>query len=110
MKNLKNVLLAAGLGILAMDLTGCASTNTSESTGQYLDSSVITAKVKAALLNAPNLDSTDISVTTYKGTVQLSGFVNSAAQVAQAGQVAQNVQGVQSVQNNLAVKPSMNNN
>ncbi len=75
-----------------------------ESTGEYLDSSAITTKVKAALLNEPGLKSTQISVETFKDQVQLSGFVDTAASKTKAGQVAASVQGVRSVKNDLVVK------
>ena len=82
----------------------CASTSTQESTGQYVDDSVITSKVKTLLANDDFLKSFQISVETFKGTVQLSGFVNSQQAVDKAGQIARSVQGVKSVKNNLSVK------
>jgi osmotically-inducible protein OsmY len=75
-----------------------------EKSARYAEDSAITTKVKAALLGAKGLPSTAISVETYKGRVQLSGFVDSGEQVAQAGAVAARVSGVTSVQNGLAVK------
>jgi hyperosmotically inducible protein len=75
-----------------------------EKSAQYAGDSAITTKVKAALLTAKGLPSTAISVETYKGTVQLSGFVDSKEQIASAGKVASGVSGVKSVQNNLATK------
>ncbi len=83
---------------------GCAGTQTRESSGQYVDDSVITAKVKAAIFNEGSLKSLQINVETYKGEVQLSGFVDSAQSVAKAGEIAGSVQGVKSVKNNLIVK------
>lgn len=88
----------------AILLVGCSSTPKQESTGQYLDSSAITTKVKADLLANDQVKSFPISVNTYKGVVQLSGFVNSARQKEVAGQVARNVSGVQGVDNDLVVK------
>jgi hyperosmotically inducible protein len=85
-------------------LTGCASTSTSESTGEYVDDATITAKVKAAILNEPGLKSLQISVETYKDVVQLSGFVDNAQSKTRAGQVAAGVAGVKSVRNDLVVK------
>ena len=85
-------------------LAACSSTPTSESTGEYVDGSATTSKVKAALLNDSGLKSFDIGVETYKDVVQLSGFVNSNEVKAHAGQVAANVSGVRSVRNNLVVK------
>ena len=85
-------------------IAGCASTRTQESTGQYVDDSTITAKVKAAILDDPSLKVFDISVETFKGTVQLSGFVNSAEIRSRAAVVASRVSGVKSVKNSLIVK------
>ena len=83
---------------------GCASTQSHESTGQYVDNSVMTAKVKAAIFNEPTLKTLQINVTTYKGTAQLSGFVDSAQSITKAGEVARGVAGIESVQNDLLVK------
>lgn len=98
-------LLAATLGLSAAVLsTGCAGTNTRESTGEYIDNSAVTAKVKAALVQDPNVRARDVSVETFRGTVQLSGFVDTEAQKIQATEVARSVSGVAAVQNNLIVK------
>jgi osmotically-inducible protein OsmY len=75
-----------------------------ETPGQYLDDSVITTKVKTAIFNEPSLKSLQIEVETYKGVVQLSGFVDSKASVKKAGEVAGKVEGVKSVKNDLVVK------
>lgn len=83
---------------------GCASTPTKESTGEYVDDSTITTKVKAAIFNDPALKVFQINVETFKGEVQLSGFVDSAQTVKKAGEVARSVGGVKSVKNNLIVK------
>jgi osmotically-inducible protein OsmY len=85
-------------------LLGCAATQTSESTGQYVDDSVITTQVKTLLANYDFLKSFQIGVETYKGVVQLSGFVNSEQASDKAGQIARSVNGVTSVKNNLIVK------
>ncbi len=93
------------LGGLAVGLTsGCVETRTSDSTGQYIDDSVITAKVKSALLGDNNVKSFAVSVETAKGVVQLSGFVNTEDQKEAAGKDARGVAGVQEVKNNLIVK------
>jgi osmotically-inducible protein OsmY len=95
----------AVLAALAMAVTlGCASTSKSEGTGEYVDDTVITAKVKTAILGDSTLKSTEINVETFKGIVQLSGFVNSQADVNQAVVVAKNVHGVKSVKNDMRVK------
>ena len=83
---------------------GCASTPTREGTGEYVDDSAITTKVKAAIINEPSLKVFQINVETFKGAVQLSGFVDSAQSVKKAGEVARSVKGVKSVKNNLIVK------
>jgi osmotically-inducible protein OsmY len=83
---------------------GCAATQKHESTGQYIDDSVITTKVKAAILDEPSLKVFQISVKTYQGVVQLSGFVDSAQSAKKAGEVAGRVEGVKEVKNDLVVK------
>jgi len=90
--------------VLVAVFTGCASTSQQESTGQYLDNSVITTKVKTAIFNEPMLKSLQITVESFKGEVQLSGFVDSAQSVKKAGEIARGVEGVVSVKNNLVVK------
>ena len=85
-------------------IAGCAGTRTTESTGQYVDDSTITAKVKAAIFDDPVLKVLQINVETFKGTVQLSGFVNSAEIRSRAAVVAGRVSGVRSVKNDLMVK------
>src|SRR4030066_1258611 len=90
--------------VLIAAFAACASTSTRESTGEYLVDSVITTKVKSLLAADDFLKSFQISVETYKGTVQLSGFVNSQQAVDKAGQIARTVQGVKTVKNNLIVK------
>ena len=83
---------------------GCASTDKREGTGEYIDDSVITTKVKAAIFNEPTLKSTEINVETFKGVVQLSGFVNSQSDINKAMEVARGVKGVQSVKNDMRTK------
>jgi osmotically-inducible protein OsmY len=85
-------------------IAGCAASRTQESTGEYFDDSTITAKVKAAILGDPDLKVLQINVETFKGVVQLSGFVNSPQAVSRAVAVARGVSGVKSVKNNLLVK------
>ena len=89
---------------LIASFVGCAGTKTRESTGQYLDDSAITAKVKTAIFAEESLKTLQITVVTFKGVVQLSGFVDSSVSVTKAGQVARNVEGVKSVKNDLVVK------
>jgi osmotically-inducible protein OsmY len=91
--------------MLIATFMACASTaKSAESTGKYVDDSVITTKVKSLLAEDDFLKSFKISVKTYKGTVQLSGFVNSQQAVDKAGEIARSVKGVKSVKNNLIVK------
>ena len=90
--------------VLVTAFLGCASTPKREGTGEYLDDSAITTKVKAAIFNEPTLKVFQINVETFKGEVQLSGFVDSAQSVSKAGEVARGVKGVRSVKNNLIVK------
>ena len=92
------------LFMLIVIFMACASTSKQESTGEYVDDSVITTKVKALLAADDFLKSFQISVETYKGTVQLSGFVGSEKAVDKAGEIARSVKGVKSVKNDLIVK------
>ena len=85
-------------------LVGCASTQSHESTGQYIDDTAITTSVKAAIFNDPALKSAEINVETFKGRVQLSGFVAGEANIQRAVQVAQGVKGVTSVGNDMRLK------
>jgi osmotically-inducible protein OsmY len=94
------VLAAAAFTAVA----GCASTQRHESTGQYIDDSAITTSVKAAIFNEPGLKSAEINVETFKGRVQLSGFVSSREKIERAVHVAQGVNGVTSVSNDMQVK------
>ncbi len=85
-------------------LVACASTSKQSSTGEYMDDSVITTKVKALLAEDDFLKSFQIGVETFKGTVQLSGFVNKQMAVDKAVEIARSVKGVRSVKNDLIVK------
>lgn len=111
MKQLKFIPTMILAGALAATV-GCASTSKSEGTstskkesvGEYIDDSVITTRVKAAVFNEPTLKSAEINVETYKGRMQLSGFVNSEADIAKAVEVARGVKGVTSVKNDMRLK------
>ncbi len=97
--------IATGLFVASLfAVAGCASTPTKEGTGEYVDDSVLTAKVKASIFNEPSLKSTEINVETFKGTVQLSGFVAQPSDIARAGELARGVKGVTSVKNDIRVK------
>lgn len=95
------VLMTASIGYASM---GYAASEKHESTGEYVDDSVITTKVKSAIFNDATLKTMQIKVKTYKGVVQLSGFVDSAQSVTRAGEVAKRVKGVKEVKNDLVVK------
>jgi osmotically-inducible protein OsmY len=92
------------LPMLIATFVACASTPKQESTGEYVDDSVITTKVKSLIAVDDFLKSFQIGVETYKGTVQLSGFVGSQKAVDKAGEIARSVKGVKSVKNDLIVK------
>ncbi len=92
------------LAMLVALFVGCASTESSSGTGEYIDDTVITSKVKAAIFNESTLKSAEINVETYKGVVQLSGFVSSQADIDTAVRIARNVKGVKSVRNDMELK------
>ena len=104
MKHLSRFFTAFFLALLLLAAAGCASTHKQEGTGEYVDDTVITSKVKAAILNEPGLSSAEINVETFKGVVQLSGFVGSRADISKAGAVARGVSGVTSVKNDMRLK------
>lgn len=103
MKALK-LIVAIGIAFALITSVGCASTSKKEGTGEYMDDSVITTKVKAAVFNEPSLKSAEINVETFKGVVQLSGFVNSQEDINKAIAVAGRVSGVKSVKNDMRLK------
>ena len=103
MKQLKYISTVI-LAVMFATLLGCASTSKQEGTGEYIDDSVITTKVKAAVFNEPSLKSSEINVETFKGVVQLTGFVNSQADINKAVEVARSIKGVTSVKNDMRVK------
>ncbi|MDP3137792.1 MAG: BON domain-containing protein [Burkholderiaceae bacterium] len=96
------ILMLATAALTAV--VGCASTATQESTGQYMDDTAITARVKAAIFNEPNLKSAEINVETFKGVVQLSGFVSTSTEIRNAVSLTQSVSGVKSVKNDMRLK------
>ena len=102
---LRTVVLAATIGIVSpVLLTACGSTSTTQSPGQYVDDATITTKVKAEFVADKTVDASSIKVETYKGTVQLSGFAKSQAEINKAVQIARNVAGVQSVKNDVLLR------
>jgi osmotically-inducible protein OsmY len=92
------------LAFLMLAMAGCASTAKQEGTGEYIDDSVITARVKTAIFNEPTLKVAEINVETFKGRVQLSGFVNSRGDIQRAVEIARRVSGVTSVSNDMRLK------
>jgi hyperosmotically inducible protein len=104
MNQLNKFITAVFLAVSLGTVIGCASTSTQEGTGEYVDDAVITTKVKAAIFNEPTLKSTEINVETFKGVVQLSGFVNSQADINKAVEVTRGVKGVTSVKNYMRLK------
>ncbi|WP_282807140.1 BON domain-containing protein [Hafnia alvei] len=104
MKWVKAISTFCAAAIFSVALAGCAPTAKQEGTGGYIDDTVITTKVKSALLAEKSLKSTEISVETFKGRVQLSGFVSSSADANRAVSVAKTVKGVRVVENDMRVK------
>jgi osmotically-inducible protein OsmY len=104
MKQIGKYLSAVFLAVSLMSVVGCASTSKHEGTGQYLDDSVITTKVKAAIFDDPTTKVLEINVETFKGVVQLSGFVSSQAAADRAVELARGVSGVKGVTNDMRLK------
>jgi len=104
MNKFSKSLSAALLAVTLVSVVGCASTSQQSGTGEYVDDAVITTKVKAAIFNEPTLKSAEINVETFKGVVQLSGFVNSQADISKAVSLARSVSGVTAVKNDMRLK------
>jgi len=104
MKQLNKYLSAVFLAVTLASVVGCSSTPQKEGTGEYIDDSVITAKVKAALIGDPMTKATEVNVETFKGVVQLSGFVSSQAAANRAVELARGVSGVKGVTNDMRLK------
>jgi osmotically-inducible protein OsmY len=104
MKKRRGIVGCLVLSMLIALLVGCASTSKHSSTGEYLDDSVITSKVKSLLAADDFLKSFQIGVETYKGVVQLSGFVDTQKAVDKAVEITRSVKGVESIKNDLIVK------
>ena len=104
MKQLNKYISAVFLAATLVSVVGCASTTAKEGTSEYVDDSVITTKVKAAIINEPSLKSAEINVETFKGVVQLSGFVSSQADISKASSLARSIEGVTSVKNDMRLK------
>lgn len=103
-ESMKTILKLTMICFLGMTIASCAGNSTSESTGQYVDSSVITSKVKTELATSDKVSALEVKVKTYKNTVQLSGFVSTEAEKESAEKIALNVKGVEEVENSIVVK------
>lgn len=104
MNHLKTVCSAILAILLLTTAIGCAGSATQESTGEYIDDTWITTKVKASLVDDPDVKAREVNVETFKGVVQLSGFVESAEAMARAIDIAAGIEGVTSVRNNMTIK------
>lgn len=104
MKQIGKYLSAVFLAATLVSVVGCTSTPQQQGTGEYIDDSVITTKVKAAIFDDPTTKATEINVKTFKGVVQLSGFVSSTASANRAVELARGVSGVQGVTNDMRLK------
>lgn len=104
MKWFKAIAAASAALLVAISLSGCAGSSTKESTGGYIDDTVVTTKVKTALFSDKEIKSSEINVQTFKGRVQLSGFVSSADDAKRAVEVTRKVQGVRIVENDMKIK------
>lgn len=103
MTNSKRLFMVT-IALLFLALLGCAASSTQESTGEYIDDATITTKVKAAIFNEPTLKSAEINVETFKGSVQLSGFVSSRADIDTAVKLTRKIEGVKEVHNSMKIK------
>lgn len=100
-----NKLVVRVLGIFSLlFMVACAAGPGKSSTGEYIDDSVITTRVKAAIFNEPTLKASEINVETFKGEVQLSGFINSKEDMNKAVELTRSVKGVESVKNDMRMK------
>ena len=104
MNHVSKYFSAVFVSIALITAVGCAPTTQHEGTGEYVDDSVVTTKVKAAIFNEATLKSAEINVETFKGVVQLSGFVNSQSDINKAVELSRGISGVVSVKNAMRVK------
>lgn len=98
------LVVCVGLPLITIGFTGCAGDRYNRSTGEYIDDKGLNMRVKSALCDNPEYKYGDVNVASFKGTVQLSGFVNSSDQRRKAGQIARGVEGVKDVENNITIK------
>src|SRR5512134_3098643 len=104
MSQVGKLISAIFVAVSLVSVVGCASGPQKEGTGEYIDDTAITTKVKAAIFNEPTLKSAEINVETFKGVVQLSGFVKERADIDKAVTVARGISGVKSVKNDMRLK------
>ena len=104
MINFSKMVLASTMAIFLFSIAGCTSSSTQESTGEYVDATVISTKIRKKITSDKAVSIFDISVKTFKDTVQLSGFVNTGQEKIRAGELAASVKGVRRVENNIVVK------
>ncbi|MFA6280026.1 MAG: BON domain-containing protein [Bdellovibrionales bacterium] len=104
MKNLRSISYFMAVGVLGLALGACSMFSGHETSGQYVDDTTITTKVKAQIFDDPSLKVLQVNVETMKGVVQLSGFVDSRQNEAKAVSIAQKVRGVVSVKDDLVVR------
>ncbi|HEU4622405.1 MAG TPA: BON domain-containing protein [Burkholderiaceae bacterium] len=104
MTRMLRTLALAFSGFALVATVGCASTQSKESAGEYVDDATVTASVKAALVADPQVKARDVNVETFRGTVQLSGFVDDQRQIDRAVEIARNSKGVKSVKNDIRIK------
>ena len=105
MNTMKNLGVALALGALAViGFSGCAGTRYEQSTGEHIDDNGTSRRVKGALADDSVYKYPDVNVSTFKGTTQLSGFVNQRAQKDRAGDLSKKVAGVKEVVNNITIK------
>ena len=102
---IRNTLIAAATALALLTAAGCAVTRGQETTGAYIDDSVITTQVKSRMVENKDVDAAAISVETLNGTVMLSGFAKSATEKNTAESIARKVNGVKSVKNEIAIRP-----
>jgi hyperosmotically inducible protein len=105
MKKIKNITVALFMATATVaGLTGCAGDRYHQSTGEHIDDAATSGRVRDALSSDTMYKYPDVKVTTFKGTVQLSGFVDNRAQKEHAYTLAKNTTGVKNVENNISVK------
>lgn len=103
---MKNGRMTVALCALLLALGGCASSGSGKSAGEYIDDATISTRVKARLIEDDKVKAREVTVETYRGVVQLSGFVSSAAEATRAVESARSVPGVVAVRNDIRIKPA----